>query len=82
MKVHELIVCRIGNSRGIRIPSRLIKKYGITKTVLAEEQPDELVLRATRSKKLSWEETFKEMAVAKETWHDFDTVAADGLNEL
>ena len=82
MKVHELTVYRVANSHAIRIPARLAKKYGITKTVVVEEQPDELVIRPAHTKKLSWEATFKQMAEAKETWRDFDNFAGDGLDAL
>ena len=29
--------------------------------------------------KLSWDETYKEMANEKEDWSDFDILAADGI---
>ena len=77
----ELSVSRIGNSRGIRLPAAILKKYGITDTLLLEQRPDEIVLRTKRSRKLSWKETFEEMAREKENWSDFDQTTADGLDE-
>jgi antitoxin MazE len=79
MRTTELKVTRIGNSRGIRIPSRILKKYGFKDRLLMEERPGELVLRRTAERKLSWQATFEEMARAKEDWSDFEEVVADGL---
>ena len=79
MKMTELKVTRIGNSKGIRIPSRILKKYGFKDRLLVEERPGELVLRRTADRKLSWHETFEAMAREKEDWSDFEAVIADGL---
>ncbi len=82
MKTHELTLCQIGNSRGIRLPAGVIKKYGMSRTVILEEKSDELVLRPLQEKKLSWAETFKEMAAEKEDWSDLETTTGDGLRDL
>ena len=84
MKTVVLKVSRIGNSRGIRLPAGMLRKYHITDTVIAEEMSDEIVLRAGRTKaqKLSWEETAKAMSRTKENWAEWDAVQADGLHEL
>jgi antitoxin MazE len=79
MKQTELKVTRIGNSKGIRIPARVLKKYGFRERILMEERPAEVVLRRIWDPKLSWQETFEEMAREKENWSDFDGVVADGL---
>lgn len=81
MKIIELSVTQIGNSRGIRIPAPILKKYGITDAVLLEERPDEIVLKRKKSKKLSWADTFAAMAKEKEVWSDFEGSTADGLDE-
>jgi antitoxin MazE len=80
MKSVVLKVSRIGNSRGIRLPAKMLRKYRITDTVIAEVKSDEIVLRAGRAgaPKLSWEETAKAMAAAGEDWSDWDAVAGDG----
>jgi antitoxin MazE len=82
MKTAVLKVSRIGNSRGIRLPAALLRKYHITDTVIAEEKTDEIVLRPARGSrpKLSWEETAKAMTAAKENWSDWEPTSADGLN--
>jgi antitoxin MazE len=82
MKTAVLKVSRIGNSRGIRLPAALLRKYHITDTIIAEEKPDEIVLRPDRRTppKLSWEETAKAMAAAKEDWSEWESTSGDGLN--
>ncbi len=84
MKTVVLKVSRIGNSRGIRLPAGMLRKYHITDSVIAEEKTDEIVLRPGRAgrTKLSWEATAKAMATVKEDWSDWNTTAGDGLHEL
>lgn len=80
----ELKVARIGNSRGVRIPSASLKRYGIGPTVVMEERSDGILLRPPGGgvSKLSWEETAREMAAGAEDWRDLDAVVADGLAEI
>jgi antitoxin MazE len=82
MKTAVLKVSRIGNSRGIRLPAALLRKYHIADTIIAEEKTDEIVLRPARGSrpKLSWEETAKAMAAAKEDWSEWESTSGDGLN--
>jgi antitoxin MazE len=84
MKTVVLKVCRIGNSRGIRLPAVLLRKYHIIDSVVAEEKTDEVVLRPGRASrpKLSWEKTAKAIAAAKEDWSEWDSTGADGLDRL
>ena len=66
MKTTVLKVSRIGNSRGIRLPAGMLRKYHIGDTVIAEEKVHEIVLRPAPAKtqKVSWEQTYREMAAA------------------
>jgi hypothetical protein len=50
----------------------------------AEKNSDEIVLRPGRAsrQKLSWEETAKAMAAAKEDWSGWDTTTGDGIDDL
>ena len=84
MKTTVLKVSRIGNSRGIRLPAGMLRKYHIGDTVIAEEKTDEIVLRPTPAKprKLSWEETAREMAASGEDWSEWDCTLADGLEQI
>lgn len=77
-----LKLARIGNSRGIRLPAPLLRKYHITDSVVVEEKTDEIVLRSRGRKpgKLSWRETAKEMATAREDWSEWDLTAGDGVD--
>jgi len=81
MKTMELSVTRIGNARGVKLPAATLRRYHIGRTLLMEERPEEIVLRPKRSPKLSWEQTAKAMAAAKEDWSDWETTVADGLDE-
>ena len=80
MKVAELKVTRVGNSRGIRLPAEMLRRYQIGDRVLVEMRPDEIVLRPKRKagQKLSWAETYRQMAQADEDWADWEA-APEGL---
>ncbi len=85
MSITTLKIARIGNSRGIRLPAAMLRKYHITDSVLAEEKADEIVLRPRRSthQKFSWADTAKAMAKADEDWSEWENAAGrDGLNGL
>jgi antitoxin MazE len=83
MKSHlrtlELKIVPIGNSRGVRLPKALIEKYAMRESMVLEEREDGLLLRSKKDKLFSWEETYREMARAKEDWSDLDGTLADGL---
>ena len=82
MKTIELKVTPIGNSRGIRIPAAVLKRHRIGDHLLLEERSDGLMLypQDPPTEKLSWEETAREMAAAREDWSAWDKSAADGLD--
>ncbi|HEY5791735.1 MAG TPA: AbrB/MazE/SpoVT family DNA-binding domain-containing protein [Chthoniobacterales bacterium] len=84
MKITVLKVSRIGNSRGIRLPAEMLRKYHITDAVIAEENADEIVLRAVRTnrRKLSWDDTAKAIAAAGEDWSEWEGALADGLDQV
>ncbi|NBQ59210.1 MAG: AbrB/MazE/SpoVT family DNA-binding domain-containing protein [Opitutaceae bacterium] len=75
-------ITRIGNSRGVRIPSAVINQLGLDRAGLtAEIRADGLLLTAQKNK-LSWAETAQAMAQAKEDWSDLENASADGLADL
>jgi antitoxin MazE len=80
MIVHTVIAV-VGNSRGIRLPKSVLNKYAITDTVVLEEREDGILLRSKQDERLSWEETYKEMAREREDWSDLDVTLADGLKK-
>ena len=73
---------RIGNSRGVCIPSAVINQLGLDRAGLtAETRADRLLLTAQKNK-LSWAETAQAMAQAKEDWSDLEHASTDGLADL
>ncbi len=75
MKVMELKLTRIGNSRDIRLPAGLIAKHHLERGILLEERDNDVVLRPKRkSAKLFWEETAKGMAASDEDWSDWEAL--------
>ena len=80
-RTRDTKIIPIGNSKGIRIPKALLQKYGLKNSLLIEETDKGLLLRNKEESKLSWEDTFKAMANAKEQWEDFDTTLLDGLED-
>ena len=84
MKVMELKVTRIGNSRGVRLPAASLRRYRIGAAVIMEERNEGILLRATGPavEKLSWEDTARAMAAGGEEWSVWDAINADGLAEV
>ncbi len=81
--VRELTLARIGNSRGIRLPSALIRKHGLENGLVLEDRGHELVITAKGgAKKLSWEQTYQEMAAEGDDGQDWHCTVADGLDEI
>jgi len=76
----ELKVVAIGNSRGVRLPKAVLDKYAIRDAVVVEEREEGLLLRSKKDKRLSWNETYEEMAREREDWSDLESTVADGLD--
>ncbi len=72
-------VTRIGNSRGIRLSKRLLQRYGIEDSLILEETTDAIVLKPSRGKQYTWEETYKAMAEEAEDWSDWEALADEGV---
>ena len=71
----------IGNSKGIRLPKKLIQKYHLDEKLSLEENNEGILIKADiPDNKLSWDETYKEMALENEDWSDFDILATDGID--
>ena len=68
---------KIGNSQGLRIPKTLIIKYHFENGIEIEENENGLLIKPIQSNKLSWEDTYKEMKLAKENWSDWDDISED-----
>ena len=71
----------IGNSKGIRLPKKIIEKYHLHDILKLEEKKEGILIRADLPEnKLTWEETYREMAAEQEDWTDWDSLSADGLD--
>ena len=77
----EFKVVSIGNSRGVRLPKTMLDKYAIRDTVVVEQREEGLLLRSKRARRLSWDDTFKDMAREREDWTDLDGTLNDGLDK-
>ena len=75
----ELKVVQIGNSRGVRLPKAVLERYEIKDALVLEAREEGLLLRGTKDKRMTWEETYRDMARAKEDWSDLDGTVADGI---
>ncbi len=84
--VHPLKIIAIGNSRGVRLPQALLRRYGMADKITLEERPEGLLLRGSLSSKASLRQTFTEMAreqaARAEDWSDLDGLASDGLKSV
>lgn len=78
----DIKLVAVGNSRGVRLPRELLRKYGISNSLVLEERSEGILLRGTSGAKASLDQTFAEMAMAKEDWSDWDGASSDGLSAL
>ena len=70
----------VGNSRGLRLPKNLVNKYKLDAGIVLEEKEEGILIRpAKKDKKLSWEETCRQMAKEKEDWNDLEITVGDGI---
>ncbi len=84
MATITLKVSRIGNSRGVRLPAEVLRRYQVGDSVILEERSDGILLRPTRqaNPKLSWEETARAMATSADDWSDWDVALPDGIGGI
>jgi antitoxin MazE len=78
-KKKNIKIIQIGNSQGIRLPKLILNKYGFTDSVVIEEKENGIFLTRETDNKMSWEDTFKDMAKENEDWSDLDNTTADGI---
>ena len=76
-----LKLVRIGNSRGIRIPRQLIRRYQLGDEVVVEATKNGLLLRPGSEGKLSLNDSFKAMAGDRKALKEADEWAEGGLKE-
>ena len=84
--MRPLKIIAIGNSRGVRLPQALLRRYGMADQITLEERPEGLLLRGSATGKASLKQTFTEMAREQasgaEDWSDLDRLASDGLDRV
>ena len=81
IRIMDIKLVPIGNSKGVRIPKALLQKYGFDNSLLLEETERGLLLRKKEDSKLSWQNTYKAMAAENEDWNEFDTTLLDGVED-
>ena len=77
----DIKIVPIGNSKGVRLPKKLLDRYAIKDQVVLEQREEGILLRSKQDKRLSWEDTYKEMAEKHEDWSDLDVTLDDGLKD-
>lgn len=84
MQMMEVKVARIGNSRGVRIPADVLRRYAVGDTVILIESLDGILLRPKQQEgqKLSWAETARAMATGHEDWSEWDGTESDGIEAV
>ena len=70
----------IGNSRGIRLPKVLLRKYGWNDSLVLEEAENGIILHGALDKRGLWEDTYRAMAADGLDWSDLEDTVADGLD--
>jgi antitoxin MazE len=81
LRTRDVKLVPVGNSKGIRLPKKLLQKYGLADSLVLEETDQGILLRRKGDNRLSWEETYKTMAQEREGWDDFDVAVRDGLED-
>lgn len=72
---------KIGNSRGVRLPKKIIEKYHFKDELIMEVREEGIILKPKdKDSKLSWDETFKEMSTQDEDWSDMEALDSEGLD--
>ena len=76
----DIKLIAIGNSKGIRLPKVLLRKYGWSDSLVLQEMEEGIFLYSRQKDKLSWPDTYRAMAADDEDWSDLDETVADGLD--
>jgi antitoxin MazE len=82
MAAEILKVVPIGNSKGVRIPSAVLRRQGIENEVECIETLEGVLLRPVKTTELSFEAAFAEMAHDRgvmDEVHDMEGTVGDGL---
>ncbi len=72
-------IIQIGNSKGIRIPKRLLLKYGFGEKAKLRETEHGILLEPEEDRKLTWADTYRAMATSEEDWSDWSELETENL---
>jgi antitoxin MazE len=81
IRSRDIKIVPIGNSLGIRLPKKILQKYGFINSLVLEETDQGLLLRKKNEDKLSWADTYKAMAAEDDDWSEYDATLLDGLED-
>lgn len=59
-------IIKIGNSKGIRIPTTILRQCKLDETVNLEIENSKLVITPYKELRANWESSFKQMALNKD----------------
>jgi antitoxin MazE len=77
----EAKIIRIGNGKGVRLPKRLLAKYGLTESVVLREVEKGILIEPPGGSRLSWEDTYRAMSGTDEDWSDWTELDIQDLHE-
>lgn len=73
-------IIKIGNSQGVRIPKPILDQCGFKKEVELEVINNELIVKASKSRRKNWEIFFKKMSENKDD-QLLDSMSTEWENE-
>jgi antitoxin component of MazEF toxin-antitoxin module len=79
-----LKIVSVGNSKGVRLPSDILRRQGFSKEVECIETIEGLLLRPKKTEVLSFEDAFAEMAKDREALaeiREMEGTLSDGLEK-
>lgn len=77
----EAKIIQIGNSKGVRLPKKLLAKYGLAETVVIREVERGILIEPPGGSRLSWVDTYKAMSETDEDWSDWTELDVEDMNE-
>ena len=73
----EVSIIKIGNSKGLRLPKTILKKYAIKDSVDLVLEEDQIIIKPVSKKREGWDEAFEKMSQNKEDNPVMDDVFVD-----
>ncbi len=73
----EISIIKIGNSKGLRLPKTILKKYNIKDSVDLVLEEDQIIIKPVSKKREGWDEAFEKMSQNKEDNPVMDDVFVD-----